>query len=426
MPPATTLDERFEQACAKGEIPHAVLLATNASGTFRYEKTFGVHDIADPARTPIAPTAIMWIASCTKLMTTLAALQCVSRGQVKLDEPVAPLLPELAAPDIITSIDDATGAPVLRKSTTPMTLRHLLTHTSGLAYDIMSGRVAAWRRSRGEPVGPKLGSVVERFATPVVFEPGTGFAYGPSIDWAGKLVERANGGQDLEAYLQANVWGPLGVRDMTFDLGRRPELGARLAGTAERGPDGRLGVNDLGDMMYTGATELMGGHGIFAPATEYIKVLRAVLARDARLGIGAELWAEAFSPQLGEGSRAALGQQLGDEQLNRIFAGTPGDPTRKDWGLGGLLTLDAVEGDDVGLLGGPVEGRRPLTMSWGGLPNLVWWVDPTAGLAGIYAAQVTPPGDKVCSDLNRVFETDVYRVYGAWREERYEGREEKL
>ena len=92
----------------------------------------------------------MWMASCTKLMTTVAVMQCVEKGLIQLADPIAPLLPEFADPDVLYGFDEETGAPQFKKAKNKITMRQLLTHSSGLSYDAFHPLLLKWRQSRGE------------------------------------------------------------------------------------------------------------------------------------------------------------------------------------------------------------------------------------------------------------------------------------
>jgi CubicO group peptidase (beta-lactamase class C family) len=123
------------------------------------------------------------MASCGKLVGTIAALQCVERGMIAIDDPkaISRILPELAHPLVFTDPHgpDLSTVP----ATTQITLRHLLSHTSGLAYDFFEPKLQAWRANKGErPVLSLGGDVVRAHSVPLMFEPGTGFVYGGGID----------------------------------------------------------------------------------------------------------------------------------------------------------------------------------------------------------------------------------------------------
>lgn len=166
------MEQTFESAWAAHDIPGIVLLATSRDGTIQYTGTFGNLSVADNNSGPITPDAPMWIASCTKLVTTIAALQCVERGLLTLDADVTPIIPELADIDILTGFD-ASGKPTYIRAQNKITLRMLLTHSSGLAYDLFNPMIQKWRRSRGEPIGHGT-TTLKRYLGPLLYEPGTG------------------------------------------------------------------------------------------------------------------------------------------------------------------------------------------------------------------------------------------------------------
>jgi CubicO group peptidase (beta-lactamase class C family) len=324
----------IQDAIAAQEIPGCALVAVDRSGisfisfilhlltycagSFKYCKAFGATSMKENAR-PLDVNTIMWIASCTKLMTSICAMQLVEQGLVSLDEPVYKHIPELEALNVIKGFEDGTGKPIEEKHKTPMTLRHLLTHASGLSYDAMHPTLMAWLAyHKRQPNGS--GKLLERFSAPLVAEPGESWAYGPSIDYAGLVVERVSG-KSLEEYMKANLWEPLGVKDATFHLSTRPDLKARMADMSVR--------NEAGKMEHTEAKHLhhdregnelvdcLGGQGAFSSAEEYIKILQAVLTSDENEKILKKATAEElFKPQLGEGSRAMLNMMLQDDTVS--------------------------------------------------------------------------------------------------------------
>ena len=200
----------------------------------------------------------------------------------------------------------------------------------------------------------------------MVFEPGAAWIYGSSIDYAGLLIERVTS-KSLEEYMKENLWEPLGIKNMTFNLGRRPDLKAKQAELSKRDDTtGKMRSTDARHPYVDGngdeVTDCMGGQGAFASPEEYIKVVHALLTADE--GTGGILKPETielfFTPQLSEGGVATINMILKDEVANNAMGGTSQD-IEKNWGLGGLLLM----GDDK-------DGKREGTMIWGGLPNLVW------------------------------------------------------
>ncbi len=131
------MEQAFESAITAHDIPNAVLLATDRSGKFEYVKAFGNTSLVDDAAGPVSVDSPMWIASCTKLLTTISVLQCVEDGLLDLDNDVSSKIHELKDIDILTGFDKD-GQPTLVKSQTIITLRQLLTHSAGMAYDLFN------------------------------------------------------------------------------------------------------------------------------------------------------------------------------------------------------------------------------------------------------------------------------------------------
>src|SRR5262249_41931459 len=143
-----------------------------------YSGAFGVRDSGG---TPVTTASIFQIASMTKAVTTVAVLQLVEQGKVTLEEPLPKHLPKLQKPGVLEGFD-AEDQPILRPARTPITLRHLLTHTSGLCYDTWDEKMFRYASKAG------AGAV-----GPLMFEPGTRWQYGQGCDWAGRLVETISG-----------------------------------------------------------------------------------------------------------------------------------------------------------------------------------------------------------------------------------------
>ena len=148
------------------------------------------------------------IASMTKLLTSVAAMQLVERGRIKLDEPAARIDPTLGSPQVLDGFD-AQGTPRLRAAHKPITLRHLLTQTSGFSYQLWDANVIRYGKgARNNPALPR---------TPLMFDPDARWAYGGSLDRVGRLVEIVSG-QNLDRYFHDHILGPLGMNDTSFML----------------------------------------------------------------------------------------------------------------------------------------------------------------------------------------------------------------
>ncbi|KAF2854369.1 beta-lactamase/transpeptidase-like protein [Plenodomus tracheiphilus IPT5] len=398
----TDFESTINDAITAYDIPGCVLVASNRDSSFSYAKVFGNASLKEGSERPIQLNTVMWTASCTKLMTSLCCMQLVERGLVSLDEPVYKQIPELETLNVISGFDDS-GAPIETRQTKPITLRLLLTHSSGLTYDVMHPSTIAWLQYHKQPLRTS-GKLLERFNVPLVFQPGESWIYGSSIDYAGLFVERVTG-QTLEAYMKTNIWERLGIKDMTFHLSSRPDMKERMADMSLRDPSTKKARHTDTPMPYVDGegkecSDCFGGQGVFTSAEEYLKVVKAVLMNDENEKlIKRETLEKFFAPQLGEGSKKTLNMLLQDDMTSRAMGNTPNSIT-KDWGLGGIL-LDS----DI------PSGMKAGTMIWGGAPNLKWWCDRKTGICGLYAGQVWPPGDAKVAELNEKFEEGIYALF---------------
>jgi CubicO group peptidase (beta-lactamase class C family) len=315
---------------------------------------------------PMTPDTMFSIASCTKAVTSVAAMQLVERGLLDLDEPVGARLSVLAAPRVLTGFD-AAGAPLTRPATKPVTLRNLLTHTSGLAYDFCCADLATvLAATGGSLMGPSEPDI------PLMFEPGEAWQYGIGIDWAGRLIEAVTG-SGLDAWCAEHIFAPLGMADTTFFPD--DEQKARKASAHTRGPDGGFVAIPFG--MPDERHFMMGGAGLSSTAGDYLTFLGAMLAGGAPL-LKPDTFALMMRNHVGDLDAGALKSAQATMSLDfEPLAGL----TRRH-GLAGLINLDPVPG-----------GRSAGALAWAGIANCYYWADPAAGAAGVVFAQVLPFGD---------------------------------
>jgi methyl acetate hydrolase len=365
-------DAVLRESVESGRMPAVVAMAADAAGTI-YQGAFGAGAAVD---------GVFAIASMTKPVTSVAALQLVERGLVELDEPAARQLSELESVQVLEGFD-ADGAPRLRPAKRPITLRHLLTHTAGLSYSLWNpvlGQCQVW--AAGQMVAP-----------PLVFDPGERWEYGTNTDRVGDLVERVSG-QTLESYFREHVFDPLGMHDTGFAVG--PEQRERVAGRWQRRADGSLeavAVNPpAGPVTGSGG----GGGGLWSTGPDYVRFLRAML-RGGELD-GARVLRPETIAELGQNQMGAVNvavMRTTNPAVSNDFEVFPG--MAKKWGLAGLLTTEDV------------PGRRAAgCWSWAGLFNTYFWVDPTRGIAGVLLTQLLPFGDNAVLDLLDQFERAIY------------------
>src|SRR4051794_7978814 len=225
------LDALFQRAAQRQEIPGVVAVATNGSDII-YEGAFGKRDLGKPDAMTI--DSVFWIASMTKAVTAAGAMQLVEQGKLQLDEPLGRLIPELASLKVLDGFD-ASGTPKLRDATKPITLRQLMTHTSGFCYDMWNADMSRYYEVAALP--RVISCEKKALSAPLASEPGTRWEYGIGIDFVGQAVEAASG-KRLDAYLRDNLFAPLGMNDTGFKLGE--DQRRRLVGMHARQADGTL------------------------------------------------------------------------------------------------------------------------------------------------------------------------------------------
>ncbi|KAH7397682.1 beta-lactamase/transpeptidase-like protein [Cadophora sp. MPI-SDFR-AT-0126] len=406
-----SIEEQFKTAIAERDIAPAVVAASDAKGSLKYAKSFGLRSLKEGAPAePLTEDATFWIASCTKLMTAIAALQCVAHAHFTLDEDVTRLLPELKDINLLKGFEEGTEKPILVKATKKITLRQLLTHSSGIAYDIFEPNLMRWRASRGEQASLGSGDMIYRGTVPLLFEPGESYAYSPGPDWAGVMIQRTTG-MSLGEYMQKNIWEPLDIKNMTFHLEERPDMLKRRAGTGVR----MGGVNPIFGCPADPSAKIMhgadgvsfwwkdegvpddsGGAGAFGSIVDYQKILHSITAGDGKL-LSQEMNDELFRPCLSEGSRKQLMALCTFKEINVVHGPTLPIGTQLDYAVGGAICLEDVEGR-----------RRKGTMHWLGLPNLYWFADRDTGVSGIFGTQTLAPGDPKSAEMFKQFEIAMY------------------
>ena len=400
-----SIENNFQAALDAGKINGAVLCASDANGHFVYNNALGERTLLSGEKRPQAIDDVLFLASATKLIATIAALQCVDDGLLTLNGDLSTIAPELAAKEVITGFADDGETPILEPAKCPITLEMLLSNTSGVSYHFLTPIVARWREKFSPPDDDNQKTVEDLFSYPLSFQPGTSWMYGPGFDWAGRIVERVTG-RTLGEHVQQRIYDPLGITSGSFYPVTREDLRERLVDLNPQDPEGlgRAVVGGGGDMNKRGRGHF-GGHGLFMPGNDYLKVLRSLLANDGKLlkpETVDNMFEHHLSPQATTGHQAALAGPVG----TFFRVGTHPD-TKVGFGLGGLLTLEDVDG---------WYGERTLT--WGGGLTLAWFIDRKNNLCGVGAVQATLPLDnEVVTALKQTFRKDIYRKYASWKEQ---------
>ncbi|CAI7615898.1 unnamed protein product [Penicillium glandicola] len=372
------------------------------SSHFVYNKAIGERTLLSGEKKPQQLDDVLYIASATKLLATIAALQCVQDGLLTLDGDLSSIAPELTAKHVLTGFADD-GSPQLDPPARPITLRMLLTHSSGTCYHFINPLITKWRTQFANPESDNPRTVEEMFSYPLIFQPGTGWMYGPGLDWAGRIVERVTGGTLME-FMQKRIFDPLGIASAQFYPVTCEDLRARLVdlNPNDPGATGSAVLGGGGEMNLRGRGDF-GGHGLFLPGSDFVKVLRSLLANDGLLLNPAavdDMFQQHLGPEAAAGHQAALSGPVGAHFRVGTDLGM-----KAGHGLGGLLTLEDVDG---------WYGERTLT--WGGGMTLTWFIDRKNNLCGVGAIQAAFPFDgELMAELKQTFRRDIYHKYTAWK-----------
>ena len=381
---ADVLGDVLRESANRRLIP-AVAAIVATSGKTLWSGATGKRDTKSGVA--VKPDSIFYIASMTKAITTTAALQLVEQGKVTLHEPLAKFFPELGKLDVLTGFDKD-KKPIVRPATKPITLHHLLTHTSGFAYDTWEGNMFKYDTYTGAILKPQTVAPL----TPLVFEPGTRWQYGTSVDWAGKLVEKISG-LTLEQYFQRNILQPLGMKDTSFILG--PDKFDRLVSTWRKQPDGILKEDPRAQPAPPVAYN--GGGGLYSTGPDYVKFMQMILQKGRGPG---------KAPILSEKTVAMMGtNQIGDLSAGRLTSYRKDRSSdvdlhpgfRDKWGYGFLINTVDYPG-----------GRSTGSLAWAGVENTFYWIDPRRDLCAAVMMQYFPFVDDQAVGLLGDFEKAVY------------------
>jgi len=379
------IDQKLREAVDRKDVPGVVALVTDRKGVI-YQGAFGVADVATGR--PLTADALFRIASMTKPVTSTAAMQLIEQGKFTLDDPVEKYLPEMAKLPVFDSFDAKTGNYHLHISSKPMTVRHILTHTSGLGYPFTSAILRDFKPRAGEtyPDGPLL------------FEPGEKWWYGTSTDIVGRLVEKISG-QKLEDYFRQHIFMPLAMNDTSYNVPQ--DKGARLVAAQQRDGE-RMDGAIVKQPVDPGLTiaQPIGGGGLASTASDYGRFMRMLLnggELDGKRVLKPETVALMGQNHIGAVTVPALASALPRSRDFTFVA-----DGRDKFGLGFLITTDHVAGK-----------RSAGSLSWGGINNTFFWIDPSRGIAGVIMMQYLPFADPVALAVHDAFERAAYQLADA-------------
>jgi methyl acetate hydrolase len=380
--PDHPIDTILQRAVDLRQVPGVVAMAATDRAVI-YEGAFGLRSVG--AATRMSPDTVFRIASMVKLLTSVAAMQLVEQDRLKLDEPAEKIDPELASFLVLDGFDGK-GAPQMRAARKPITLRNLLTHTSGFSYPLWDASVVRYLKCcRTDKKLPRR---------PLTFDPDTKWAYGSSIDRVGRLVEIASG-MPLDRYFGDHITGPLGMHDTAFNISASQR--SREAAIHHRNADGSFKPESPEKPVV--ATAFSGGGGIYSTAPDYLTLLRALLnggTLDDATILKPETVALMSQNQIGDIEAGIM--KTTNPALSSDVDFFPG--VRKRWAFGHMITLDPVK-----------DGRRAGSLTWAGLLNTYYWIDPASRMAGVIMMQMLPFADAHALKLYREFERGIYHAF---------------
>jgi methyl acetate hydrolase len=380
------IDQVLREAVDQKKIPGLVAMVGNADGII-YQGASGKRETAK--NVPMTVDSIFRIASMTKPITSVAVMQLVESGRVKLDQPAATYLPELSQVQVLEQFDASTGKAKLRPPKTPPTVRQLLSHTSGFGYEFFDPQLHAYVATGAVPSASQGDDGFLK--APLVFDPGSRWEYGISTDWLGKLVEKVSG-QTLEDYFRQHIFQPLDMTDTFFDV--PSEKQARVVAVYQRQDDGSF--LESPPQPFKAVRFFSGGGGLYSTAGDYLKFARMLLG-GGKLGNKRILQSETVAQM----SR----NQIGDFSLGEFRSQVPQfakDPIRipgslDKFGLGLAINTKSVE-----------AGRSPGSMAWAGIFNTFFWIDPPRKTCAVIMMQILPFSDDAANSVVERFEHAIY------------------
>lgn len=380
MPTLTrTLNALLADAVANELATGIYVMAANQDGVI-YSGGAGLRDDQEPWR----EDTLAWLASMTKAIIAVATLQLVEQGALNLDAPISDVLSELTDPDVLDGYDG--NRPRLRKARSPITLRALLSHTSGSGYPFLCPALDRYCTEHAVPssLECRLATLVD---TPLIADPGSSFSYGMGLEWAGLAVSRVTG-CDLPSWLAENIFGPLGMTDTAFGILDR----TRLAKVYTRGPDGPLA---LPFELPRNPETPSGGGGLYGSPRDYLTFAR-MIAGGGTLGdttiLSADTMREAWSSQT-----SLIGPiPSHDKAISYDIDLLPATPTT--WSLLGMRNEE------------PTPHGRPVgTVTWGGGANTYFWADTDSpdATSAVFFTQTVPFADPALIKLWSAVEHEI-------------------
>ena len=378
----------LERGVSDGDVVGAVGQVVTGDGTLAAAAAGQRSADPDAGAGAMTLDTVCWLASMTKAITGTAAMQLVEQGRLDLDAPASGVVPSLAEVGVLEGFDDD-GQPQVRPARSPITLRHLLTHTAGFGYEFWTEELLRYQQATGVPsvTTCELASLT----APALFDPGERWWYGTNIDYAGLMVQEVSG-QRLGDYLDEHVLGPLGMDSTDFRISE--DMAARQSAMHARLPDGSLVAIEFG--LPPEPEFQMGGGGLYGTVGDYCRFMQMILGRGSRNGarvLQPETVDQMAANSMGDVRVVALPAVIPDLTNEAEFF--PG--IEKSWGLTFQINEEPLP-----------TGRPAGGLMWAGLANSFFWIDMANQVAGAYISQQLPFADARSYQLYEDIETATY------------------
>ena len=367
----------LKDATDRGDVPGVVVAVVNKDGVV-YHEAFGRSRTL--TSTPMAKDTIFNMASMTKPVTSVAIMMLAEEGKLKLDDEVAKYLPKYKDPVVISKFNEADSTYETRPAKRPITIRHLLTHTSGIGYGFASPTLTKIMAKTGKT----------ELDLPLLFDPGDSWAYGASTRVLGNVVEVISG-QKIDAFLESRVLGPLGMHDTSYLV--PPSKYPRVVAVNARDAEGKFVERP---MPATLTAQVAGDGGLYGTAGDYGLFLRMLLNR-GKLGDTRILSEKSVKTMLESqtGKVVVQPQESANLAVSRNF---PLGAGKDHWGLGFQLAAETAP-----------NRRTPGSGTWAGIFNTHFFVDPSREIGVVVMMQTLPFYDEAAMKVYAGVEEAVYR-----------------
>jgi methyl acetate hydrolase len=376
------LTRQMNDAVARGDTPGVAELVVDRQGIL-FAGAAGKADIARNA--PMATNAIFNIASMTKPVTSVAIMMLMEQGKLKLDDPVSAYLDGYDRLQVVTSFNEKSGSYDTRPAKRPMTIRHLLAHTSGIGYTTWSAVALKIQESTKK----------NEWEQPLLSDPGDVWHYSASTRVLGFIVEKVSK-TSLESWYQEHLFKPLGMVDTSYAVAAAKQ--SRLVTQYRRGDGGRLEELPKTPVASTPTAPFRGDGGLYSTIEDYSRFVRMLL-NDGTLE-SVKILSPASVKMMGQNQ---IGGIFVEEQPAVVPARTRPMPLgagKDKFGLGFQIAANDPA---------TAKYRSPGSLSWAGLFNTEFWIDPVKHIGGIHMMQLLPFYDDGAIRALRGFEETVYR-----------------